>query len=245
MAQARDYTQKLVGKQLVLHRSTGKPSGYWACECQGCGTVSDKWMTYLKKLEETGAPGCRCSWGVGSKVELRADGIKAGERFDRLVATGKLTRRQCGKKKNNLETFAQFRCDCGQTTWKRAGTVRSGATRSCGCIVATKGGISETRQSRMFWSAAERAKKHGLPFTITIEDVVIPERCPVLGIEIKVNPEGNAMWDHSPSLDKIIPELGYVPGNVAVISWRANRIKGQASLEEIEKVFNYIKRGQP
>jgi hypothetical protein len=244
MAQARDYTGQLVGKQLVLGRSKDKPSGYWTCECQGCGVVTDKWVTYLKKLVESGAPGCRCSWGVGSKLEIRSDGIKEGERFDRLVATGELARHQCGNGKGRIQTFARFKCDCGQTVWKNAGTVRSGATRSCGCIVATKGGasVSETIQGKMFYSAMTRAKARGIPFSITIGDVVVPDRCPVLGIEIAPNPEGLKMWDHSPTLDKIIPGLGYVPGNIAVISWRANRIKGQGTLEEIEAIVRYIKK---
>ena len=44
------------------------------------------------------------------------------------------------------------------------------------------------------------------------------------------------------SLDCIIPELGYVPGNVAVISRRANTIKNDATIEELELVLAYMKR---
>jgi len=55
--------------------------------------------------------------------------------------------------------------------------------------------------------------------------VVVPEFCPVLGIKIVPGRQGKgkATEDNSPSLDKFIPEKGYVPGNIAVISWRANR----------------------
>jgi hypothetical protein len=90
------------------------------------------------------------------------------------------------------------------------------------------------------WSAArKRAREQGLPFSITHEDIRIPERCPILGIELSTN-EGWAGND-SPSLDKIIPELGYAPGNIAVISWRANRLKGDGTLEEIEAVAAWMR----
>lgn len=43
--------------------------------------------------------------------------------------------------------------------------------------------------------------------------------------------------EDSPSIDKVIPELGYVRGNVWVISNKANRIKNNATLEEL-KLFS-------
>lgn len=46
----------------------------------------------------------------------------------------------------------------------------------------------------------------------------------------------------SPSLDRLIPERGYVPGNVAVISWRANTIKSNADYRQIGAVYRWLKR---
>jgi hypothetical protein len=54
-----------------------------------------------------------------------------------------------------------------------------------------------------------------------------------LGITISTNENKN----HSPSLDRIFPELGYTKGNVRVISWRANWIKNNSTIEEIEKLY--------
>jgi hypothetical protein len=39
--------------------------------------------------------------------------------------------------------------------------------------------------------------------------------------------------DNLPTLDRVDPVCGYVPGNVWVISWRANRLKQDASLDEL------------
>ena len=64
----------------------------------------------------------------------------------------------------------------------------------------------------------------------------IPKYCPVLGIEIKSNTT-NAPLDSSPSLDRIDSSKGYIKGNVRIISNRANRIKSDATIEELRKVL--------
>lgn len=91
--------------------------------------------------------------------------------------------------------------------------------------------------------ARERAKKQGLPFAINREHIVIPDVCPILGIPITINVLGNAggSRDQSPSLDKVIPELGYVPGNVRVISNKANRLKADNTIETLEAILKYMK----
>jgi hypothetical protein len=51
--------------------------------------------------------------------------------------------------------------------------------------------------------------------------------------------------DNWPSFDRWDNAKGYVPGNVFVISWRANRIKWDCSVAELEAVVAYMKRNQP
>lgn len=89
-------------------------------------------------------------------------------------------------------------------------------------------------------NAKRRAKEKGLDFNITIEDIVIPEVCPVLGIPIKVS--SGKTDDTSPSLDRIDNTKGYVKGNVRVISFRANVIKNNATIEDIRKILEYMER---
>ena len=91
-------------------------------------------------------------------------------------------------------------------------------------------------------NAKIRAAAKGLPFTIKTSDISVPEVCPVLGVPL-TRPDGTtrAPGPYSPSLDRIVPELGYVPGNVMVISYRANRIRNDATAEELEAVLRYAK----
>ena len=88
--------------------------------------------------------------------------------------------------------------------------------------------------------ARKRARKKGLPFSITEKDIVIPDVCPVLDIPL-FSGEGH-MIDNSPNLDRIFPEKGYVPGNVRVISQRANRIKSDATVEEMRAVLRDMQK---
>ncbi len=87
-------------------------------------------------------------------------------------------------------------------------------------------------------NARKRARDKGFPFDITFEDVIIPDVCPVLGIPLMVaigTPTAS-----SPSLDKFIPSKGYVKGNIHVISHKANQMKSNASLQEVELLLQWM-----
>lgn len=84
------------------------------------------------------------------------------------------------------------------------------------------------QRKKLFHRAKSRAKRRGLQFDLELSDITIPSVCPVLGIPLVV---GSA--DGAPSLDRVKSELGYVKGNVAVISKRANVIKSDATSREL------------
>jgi hypothetical protein len=90
----------------------------------------------------------------------------------------------------------------------------------------------------MLGRAKQRAKRLGVPFDLSREDVAIPENCPALGLKLAVGygRSGSA----SPSLDRIDPSKGYVKGNVAVISQRANQIKNDATAVELRAVLSWL-----
>lgn len=92
----------------------------------------------------------------------------------------------------------------------------------------------------MYTSIKSDAKKRGIPFTIELDDIVIPDYCPVLGIPIVCG--SGKRTDNSPSLDKFIPELGYVKGNVAVISWKANRLKNNGTLDDFKHLVEWMEK---
>ena len=83
-------------------------------------------------------------------------------------------------------------------------------------------------------AARRRAKNNDLEFNIDESDIIIPQFCPYLNIPLFINPTGKAACDNSPTLDRIRNELGYVKGNIIVVSFRANRMKSNYSFEELK-----------
>lgn len=77
-----------------------------------------------------------------------------------------------------------------------------------------------------------RSREIGVPFNLTLDDLVHGTHCPLLEIEFSDVPHSEAF----PEVDRIIPEFGYVKGNIQIISRRANRIKSNASLEELKLI---------
>lgn len=90
----------------------------------------------------------------------------------------------------------------------------------------------------MYTSAKYRAERLGIPFSIKLEDVVIPKVCPVLAIPLFFT-EGR-VTANTPSLDRIDSTKGYEPGNVAVISWRANKYKSDMTITTIKRLCDYV-----
>lgn len=93
----------------------------------------------------------------------------------------------------------------------------------------------------MFRNARAKSRHLGLSFNLQPEDVVIPALCPVLSIPLI---RGKKRTDNTPSLDQIDRTRGYVKGNVAVISWRANRLKNDGTLAEITAIAAYMRRNE-
>ena len=89
--------------------------------------------------------------------------------------------------------------------------------------------------------ARGRAKIEGIPFAITDADFEMPECCPIFKhLKLEFSKGRGTRPDNIPTLDKIIPALGYVPGNVAVISMRANRLKSDATAQELQTILDWL-----
>lgn len=101
----------------------------------------------------------------------------------------------------------------------------------------------ESKVSKLIRAAAYRSRKQGIPFALTIDDLLpLPTVCPVLGFELVFAHRTRAGRRDGPSLDRLIPALGYVRGNVRIISMRANHIRNDATASELEAVAKYARQ---
>lgn len=90
--------------------------------------------------------------------------------------------------------------------------------------------------------AKRRAKELNLPFNIDAEYIesIYPadKRCPVFGFLFEIATSKGSR-NKSPSLDRIRPELGYVKGNLVVVSMKANRMKNDGNLEDLKRILQF------
>lgn len=90
----------------------------------------------------------------------------------------------------------------------------------------------------------QQSSQKNIPFNLTpeyLEDISVGD-CPIFHIPIYYGSRvGQHNRDNQASLDRINPNEGYIIGNVQWISYRANRIKSDATIEELEMITNYLK----
>ena len=95
-------------------------------------------------------------------------------------------------------------------------------------------------------ASKQRAKNKNREHNITVEDIkaIYPLNgcCPIFGMKLEFNSAG--FRENSPSIDRIDSTKGYTPDNIQIISWKANRIKGYASTQELEMLLAYLKQGE-
>lgn len=96
----------------------------------------------------------------------------------------------------------------------------------------------------MLIDSRHSAKKRGIEFSIDVynTDLQIPDVCPVLGIPLFRMRGKRGGGANSPSVDRIDNSKGYVDGNVQIISFRANSLKADATIEELERVVEHMKK---
>lgn len=99
---------------------------------------------------------------------------------------------------------------------------------------------SKSPEYKMWARAKSRCTTTGKDFTITLEDINIPEVCPILRVPLVVHKGRSGAYKDSPSLDRIDNSRGYTPDNIQVISQLANQMKGAASKEELLKFAQWI-----
>jgi hypothetical protein len=184
-------------------------------------------------------------WNKGLKNDPR---LKGGRPKSSLSYVGQTYGRLIILEQYSHKKSIRFkcRCECGNITDVRKDNLITKAdTVSCGCRLEElhqerrEKGIDEV--SAMWSRAKYRAKQKGIDFTIEQEDITIPDRCPLLGIELVCHRGKGSQQGNSPSLDRIDSTKGYIKGNVWVISNRANTLKNDATLQELQTLVENLK----
>jgi hypothetical protein len=185
-------------------------------------------------------------WNTGLKNDPRLKGGRPKSSLSYVGQTyGRLTILEQHNDKKNI--YFKCQCECGniKDRVRKDNLITKGDVVSCGCR------LKELQQERRekgideisaMWSRAKyRARQKGFDFTIEQKDITIPETCPLLGIDLVCHRGRGSQQGNSPSLDRIDPTKGYIKGNVWVISNRANTLKNDATIQELELLVENLK----
>ena len=143
---------------------------------------------------------------------------------------------RCGEEKSTLEFNLDSNTHSGYACYCRACTKIKNSESYKKCSEDFDWKLKQTLRA-----SKNRAKAKELEHTLTLDDLkeLYPadNKCPVFGFELSW---GNPKWS-SPSLDRIDSSKGYTYDNCQIISNKANVIKNDATLEDLELLVSYLK----
>lgn len=94
---------------------------------------------------------------------------------------------------------------------------------------------------------SNRARERKLPFDrhvltsrFIMDWLVNQPACDCCGREF-IHGTNGYFNNSSPTFDRYVPHLGYVIGNLALICWRCNNLKRDATIEELETVVRWMR----
>ena len=129
---------------------------------------------------------------------------------------------------NNILPFAMFHkhsaCYCGYNT----------VCKQCRKPKSKEQWSQKPLLYKMLTRCKSRSTENKLEFNLTEEDIIIPNACPVLHV-----PFDNT-HDYAPSVDRIDPSKGYIKGNIQIMSNKANRMKSNATQEELKLFAEWV-----
>jgi hypothetical protein len=185
-----------------------------------------------------------------------------GQTFGRLF----VVRRLENAKMPSGAVFSKWlcRCECGTETSVLGIDLKAGKTKSCGCLFRettqqkglanrVHGGYSENSDTdylilyRVLYSIKDRTKKKGYESDLELSDLPpIGDICPVFKIRYDKTRKNKYRSDFVPSIDRKDSSLPYMKkykDNLYFISWKANRLKSDATVDELRKIIDYMMRG--
>jgi predicted Rdx family selenoprotein len=89
---------------------------------------------------------------------------------------------------------------------------------------------------RIWFVSKTNSRRTGMIHTIEVSDIPSPEKCVYTGMILNYSPgrrKKHSEYQNTASIDRIDPRLGYIEGNIQIITMQANRMKNDATIEEL------------
>lgn len=143
----------------------------------------------------------------------------------------------------NEDFLAAFKAECkarglaGQKNWRKRARLKSEMHKDW--YKQAPHQLSALFQHTLWSRSRTRARAAKIPFNLAPKHIPLPTTCPILNILLDYTAVGVRLAADSPSIDRIDNTRGYEPGNVQVISHRANKLKNDATLDELIALGNW------
>lgn len=182
-----------------------------------------------------------------------------GKRFEMVKVISRSKKRA-----SNNAVMWNCVCDCGKKMVVSGGSLRRGENKSCGCANLINRHLGRVKKMErlhgIYMSCSDpwyirasavwqRIRIYKIPtdFKSRVELAVYlkqiaPKKCPVFNLPMTTGVK--TMHRLSPSVDKIIPEKGYVKGNIQIISYQANKMKTDATRKELKQFAKWVMKGE-
>lgn len=228
MSRLVDLTGQKFGKLTVIKRYGSSNTGNvtWLCRCD-CGNEA-----IVRGVDLTR----RHTIGCGCQMKNLID--EAGNRY------GKLTVIERVPNEKNSNVLWRCLCDCGRETIVGSNSLRSGNTKSCGCIGRGRHPLPEKREAAfnsLFGRYEKQAARRGYEYSLTKEQLwdLCQQKCFYCGSEPyqKVNvskSDSSLMYN---GLDRIDNSKGYTIENVVPCCGVCNLAKRAMSSEEFKNLI--------
>lgn len=202
--------------------------------CTKCGLEKDESEFWKNKRRKDGLNTSCAKCDIQYQTLIRSHREPELKEYQRRYNVANRERLKAQKAEYRLKNNAEIRTRSKE--WHRINSAQISAQRK---EAARKDPIVKVK--RMLLHARKRSEMRGMAFSIDVNDVMpLPDACPVFATPLSLS---GCPGDFSVvSIDRVNPQRGYVPGNVAVISHRANTLKRDATIEELELVLAYMKR---
>src|SRR3989304_2015876 len=241
MCKIKDEINNRFGRLMVIKNNGFNKQGsvIWLCKCD-CG---NEVVIRGASLRNGATKSCGC---LQKEIVCQIGLINiTGQRYGRLV----IIRRIGSEKHNGVATWL-CKCDCGKEVCVNGTSLRSGRTKSCGClkIDLNKLPMGEASFNRFYRGTQQNAKKRGYEWKLTKEEVKIltKKNCYYCWIEsnqiICHNNNGAYLYN---GLDRIDNTKGYTMDNVVPCCGTCNFAKREMSLEQLLNWVNKIHNNFP
>lgn len=217
------------GRLTVIERSGQQNDGKWLWRCRcNCGSEC---IVLGKDLRSGNTQSCGCLRRELASTQHLVDEV--GHRFGKLIVVCRAG--------NDYPVRWRCRCDCGNETIVRAEALRSGNTRSCGCLHELPFGVSALRS--LYKSYIHGAQQRDLAFALTIDDFreLTGRECHYCGVRPSLefangrredgSPRGNGGYTYN-GLDRVDTSMGYTLDNVVPCCFQCNTAKFTSTLQE-------------